>query len=180
MLNLTLTNMAKSGKSGMYDQIEGGFFRYTVYDDFSIPHFEKMLYTNALMLNIYSLAYRYSPKPLYKKVIQETINKFYLKYFDKKNSLFYAANSADSPGEGDYFCFSKQEIFKALKNIPNKKEILKYIHFDNYGNFEKNKNHIFFELNSSTPKNLDIFLKNLKTIRKTHPFPFIDKKKILS
>jgi uncharacterized protein YyaL (SSP411 family) len=177
MLCLTLTNMAKSG---MYDQVEGGFFRYSVYDDFSIPHFEKMLYTNALMIELYSKAYRYSPNPLYKKVVKETINEFYSKYFDKNTSLFYAANSADSPKEGDYFCFSAQEIKKALKHIPNKKEILKYINFDEDGNFEENKNHIYFELNSPAPKNLKRFLQNLKRIRKSHRFPFIDKKKILA
>jgi len=177
MLDLTLTNMAKSG---MYDQIEGGFFRYTVYDDFSIPHFEKMLYTNALMVDIYSQTYKYSPKKIYKKIISQTIKEFYNKYYDKKTGLFYAANSADSPNEGDYFCFSKKEIFKALRNIPNKKKILKYINFDNDGNFEEDKNHIYFELNATKPKNLNLFLKNLRAIRKTHNFPFIDKKKILA
>jgi uncharacterized protein YyaL (SSP411 family) len=178
MLNLTLTNMAKSG---MYDQIEGGFFRYSVYDDYSIPHFEKMLYTNALMVELYSKTYKYFPKKLYKKVIVETINEFYNKYFDKKTGLFYAANSADSPNEGDYFCFSKKEILGAIKNFPNKKEILEYINFDQEGNFEKNKNHIYFQLNNPKKiKNLEKFIKNLKQIRKKHKFPFIDKKKILS
>ena len=81
---------------------------------------------------------------------------------------------------GDYYTFTKEEIFKALKNIPNKKEILKYINFDEEGNFEENKNHIYFDFKLSKPKNLDKFLNNLKTIRRTHTFPFIDKKEILS
>jgi len=177
MLNLTLTNMAKSG---MYDQIEGGFFRYSVDDDFAIPHFEKMLYTNALMIEIYALTYQYNPKKLYKKIINETINEFYEKYYDKKFKLFYAANSADSPNEGDYFCFSKAEILNALKNIKNKQEILNYINFEEEGNFEKDKNHIYFNLNIPPPKNLGIFLNNLKKLRKHHSFPFLDRKKILS
>jgi uncharacterized protein YyaL (SSP411 family) len=176
MFNLTLLNMAKSG---MYDQVEGGFFRYSVYDDFSIPHFEKMLYTNALMIDLYSTAYKYTKNPLYKKVIIETINEFNKKYLSKEG-LYYAANSADSPNEGDYFTFSKQEIYQALKNIPNKKEILKYINFDEEGNFEKNKNHIYFNFDTPKPKRLEKFLDNLKNIRKTHSYPFIDKKKMLS
>ena len=175
MLDLTLSNIARSG---MIDQIEGGFFRYTVYDDFSIPHFEKMLYSNALMINIYSQTYKYFQNPLYKTTVLNAIN-WFEKYFKSKDGLFYAASSADSPNEGDYFVFSKEEIFKALKNIPNKKEILDYINFDEDGNFEENKNHIYFKF-TKAPKNLDKFLKNLKKIRKNHKFPFIDKKEILS
>ena len=175
MLNKTLTDIARSG---MVDQVEGGFFRYTVYDDFSIPHFEKMLYSNALMIDIYSQTYKYTKNPLYKKTVLNAIN-WLEGYFKSKDGLFYAANSADSPNEGDYFIFSKKEIFKALKGIPNKKEILDYINFDEDGNFEENKNHIYFKFKNS-PKNLDIFLKNLKKLRKFHQFPFIDKKEILS
>jgi len=162
----------------MYDQIEGGFFRYTVYDDFSIPHFEKMLYTNALMIDIYSTTYKYTKNPLYKKVVIQTISEFDKKY-RSSNGLYFAANSADSPGEGDYFTFSKAEIYKALKNIPNKKEILEYINFEEDGNFNKDKNHIYFSLKPA-PKNIGKFLNNLKEIRKTHIYPFINKKKILS
>ena len=176
MLNQTLTNIALSG---MYDQIEGGFFRYTVFDDFSIPHFEKMLYTNALMIQIYSRAYKYTKNPLFKKVVIETINEFD-KHYKSKSGLYDAASSADSPKEGDYFVFSSEEIKKALRGIPNKKEILKYINFDEEGNFEENKNHIYFYPNKTPPKNLQKFLNNLKKIRKTHKFPFIDKKKVLS
>jgi len=171
MLNQTLTNIARSG---MYDQVEGGFFRYSVYDDFSIPHFEKMLYTNALMIQIYSRAYKYDKNPLFKKVVIETIKEFDKRY-KNKDGLYYAASSADSPEEGDYFYFSTQEIKKALKNIPNKKEILAYINFD-----DDIKNHIYFYPNTKEPKNLNLFLKNLRKIRKTHKFPFLDKKRILS
>ncbi len=175
MLTLTLKNIARSG---MVDQIEGGFFRYTVYDDFSIPHFEKMLYSNALMIDILSQTYKYKKEPLFKKTVINAIN-WLEKYFKSKDGLFFAASSADSPNEGDYFVFSKEEIFNALQNIPNKKEILDYINFDEEGNFEENKNHIYFKF-TKPPKNLEKFLKNLKKIRKTHHFPFIDKKEILS
>ena len=176
MLNFTLTNIAKSG---MVDLVEGGFFRHSVFYDLSTPHFEKMLYVNALMIEIYSLTYKYSPKPVYKKTAIKAIN-FLETYFKSKDGLFFAASSADSPKEGDYYTFTKEEIFKALKNIPNKKEILKYVNFDEEGNFDENKNHIYFDFKASKPKNLDKFLNNLKRIRKTHTFPFIDKKEILS
>ncbi len=175
MLDLTLTNMARSG---MVDEVEGGFFRYSTIDDFSIPHFEKMLYSNALMINIYSLTYKYHPKKLYKKSVLNSIN-WLEKYFKNKDGLFFAASSADSPNEGDYYIFTTKEIYKALKNIPNKKEILDYIHFDKDGNFGENKEFLYFKF-KKPPKNLDKFLNNLKKLRKNHKFPFIDKKEILS
>ncbi len=176
MLDFTLTKIAISGT---YDQVEGGFFRYSTFDDFSIPHFEKMLYSNALMIDIYSMVYKLNKNSLYKKVIIQTIDEFYKKYFDKKTKLFNAASSADSPKEGEYFTFSKKEIFNALKNIPNKKEILDYINFDEEGNFEENQNHLYLK-SKNKPKNFDLFLSNLKKIRKTKKYPFIDNKKILS
>ncbi len=175
MLNFTLLNIARSG---MVDEVEGGFFRYTVYDDFSVPHFEKMLYSNALMINIYSLTYKYHPEKLYKKIVLNSIN-WLEKYFKSKDGLFFAASSADSPNEGDYYLFSVKEIYKALKNIPNKKEILDYINFDKDGNFAENKEFLYFKF-KKPPKNLNKFLNNLKKSRKNHKFPFIDKKKILS
>ena len=175
MLDFTLKNIARSG---MIDQVEGGFFRYTTIDDFSIPHFEKMLYSNALMIEIYSLLYKYNPKKIYKKTALNAI-KWLEKYFKSSDGLFYAASSADSPNEGDYYIFSNEEIIKALKNIPNKKEILSYINFDKDGNFGDNKEFIYFKF-KSPPKNLEIFLNNLKKFRKNHKFPFIDKKEILS
>ena len=114
MLTLTLKNIARSG---MVDQIEGGFFRYTVYDDFSIPHFEKMLYSNALMIDIFSQTYKYKKEPLFKKTVINAIN-WLEKYFKGKDVLFFAASSADSPNEGDYFVFSKEEIYNAIQNNP--------------------------------------------------------------
>src|SRR5207248_391297 len=70
LITLTLTKMAEGG---IYDQLGGGFHRYSTERTWTVPHFEKMLYDNAQLVELYSEAYRDDPNPLYKRVVDETI-----------------------------------------------------------------------------------------------------------
>lgn len=92
------------GNGGIYDQIEGVFFRYSVDEKWIIPHFEKMLYTNAELLNSYAKAYLITKDKFYKNIVDETIN-FVTNRFEKQN-LLYSASDADSA----YFVFSQDEV----------------------------------------------------------------------
>jgi uncharacterized protein YyaL (SSP411 family) len=106
----TLTSIAKGG---IYDQLRGGFFRYT--DDLAWrrPHFEKMLYDNALMVAAYSLAYRNNPNPLYRKVIEETVN--FMKLRLSKNNLYHSSVDAEiSNIEGEYYTWNTSELKQIL------------------------------------------------------------------
>ncbi|MDR1584370.1 MAG: thioredoxin domain-containing protein [Prevotellaceae bacterium] len=106
----TLTNVAKGG---IYDQLRGGFFRYT--DDLAWrkPHFEKMLYDNALLIAAYSLAYRNNPNPLYKKVIKDTVN--FMKLRLSKNNLYLSSVDAESSNiEGKYYTWKTSEFKEVL------------------------------------------------------------------
>lgn len=99
---------------GIYDQLGGGFARYTVDREWLVPHFEKMLYDNALLVSALSEAYRVTQNPLYRTTIEET-----LAYIDREMSHpeggYYAAQDADSEGEeGKFFVWSLSEIESIL------------------------------------------------------------------
>jgi uncharacterized protein YyaL (SSP411 family) len=111
LVTLTLTKMAEGG---IYDQIGGGFHRYSTERTWTVPHFEKMLYDNAQLVELYAEAYLHDPKPLYKRVVDETIQ-FVLREMTSPQGAFYSALDADSDGkEGEFYVWTGEEIEKAL------------------------------------------------------------------
>jgi len=102
--------------SGLNDFIEGGFYRYTVDNEWKIPHFEKMLYDQAQMISLFSMAYKVYGDPLYKDIVDKTIAFLNLK-MSSNNDLYYAAMDADTDGEeGKYYSFTKDELEIISKN----------------------------------------------------------------
>lgn len=111
VINTTLTAMAHGG---IYDQIGGGFSRYSVDRHWLIPHFEKMLYDNGLLLHAYTRAWRRYPKPLYKAVVAETVD-FLLREMRTAQGPFMSAIDADSPGgEGSFYTWTPPEVREIL------------------------------------------------------------------
>ncbi|HEX3152838.1 MAG TPA: DUF255 domain-containing protein [Gemmataceae bacterium] len=111
LVTLTLTKMAEGG---IYDQLGGGFHRYSTERTWTVPHFEKMLYDNAQLVELYSEAYRDDPKPLYKRVVDETV-RFVQREMTSPEGAFYSALDADSEGkEGEFYVWTAEEIEKAL------------------------------------------------------------------
>lgn len=113
-----LNNMASKG---MYDAIHGGFHRYVADAQWHIPHYEKMLYTQALMIQIYSRAYGLFPEPLYEQVVQETLL-FLNRFLMANNQTFYSGLDAVYQGvEGGYYLYQAAEIdsLKGMVELPN-------------------------------------------------------------
>ena len=111
-IDITLTKMAYGG---IFDQIGGGFSRYSVDGIWKVPHFEKMLYDNAQLLTVYAKAYKKSKNPLYLTTIHKIVDWLEREMLDK-SGLFYAALDADSEGEeGKYYVWKSEELKEVLK-----------------------------------------------------------------
>ena len=115
-VNLTLTKMAYGG---IYDQIGGGFSRYSVDKKWHIPHFEKMLYDNGQLVSLYADAYLLTKNELYKEVVEETL-KFIASDMTTPQGAFYASFDADSNNaegeleEGAFYVWQKETLQRAL------------------------------------------------------------------
>ncbi|CAI8014897.1 Uncharacterized protein YyaL [Geodia barretti] len=107
MVELTLQKMAYGG---MYDQLGGGFHRYSTDAFWLVPHFEKMLYDNALLARLYLHAYQLTNKELYRRITEETLD-YVLREMTDSLGGFYSAQDADSEGvEGKFFVWTPDEI----------------------------------------------------------------------
>ncbi|HUR55537.1 MAG TPA: thioredoxin domain-containing protein, partial [Gemmataceae bacterium] len=111
LVALTLRKMAEGG---IYDQLGGGFHRYSTERTWTVPHFEKMLYDNAQLVELYSDAYRATPDPLYKRAVAESLA-FVAREMTSPEGAFYSALDADSNGvEGEFYVWTPEELKSVL------------------------------------------------------------------
>ncbi|MFY0643616.1 MAG: thioredoxin domain-containing protein [Bacteroidia bacterium] len=113
-VQLSLNKMAKGG---IYDQIKGGFARYSTDAYWKLPHFEKMLYDNGQLLSVYSKAYLTYNQPLYLEIVEQTID-WLEDEMRHESGLFFSALDADSEGEeGKFYVWSNIELKEILGEL---------------------------------------------------------------
>ena len=148
---------------GIYDHVDGGIARYTVDEDWIVPHFEKMLYDNSQFVLLLSKYCKINSEFYFKEKLDQTIQ-FLINKFRNKEGFLGSAYDADSDGEeGKYYVFSYEEI-KAIENID------KYFEIKPEGNWE---NKIILVEKEKPNKNI---LKKLSEIRARRNKPFFDDK----
>ncbi len=116
MVTQTLEVMARSG---MYDQLGGGFHRYAVDRDWAVPHFEKMLYDNAQLARVYLHAWQVTHESLYRSIAEETLD-YVGREMTSPQGGFFSAQDADSEGEeGKFYLWAWDEVERLLAREAN-------------------------------------------------------------
>ncbi|MFN6944015.1 MAG: thioredoxin domain-containing protein [Cytophagaceae bacterium] len=186
-VKLTLDKMAYGG---IYDQIGGGFARYSTDNEWFAPHFEKMLYDNGQLLSLYAEAYQATKDEYYKQIAEETIEWLKREMLSPEGA-FYSALDADSEGEeGKYYVWTSDELKQILKDDY---ELFKdYYNVKNRGNWEQENNILFKSLSDKAFANknhltmeevkakVDGWKKNLLSIRYERTNPGLDDKILTS
>ncbi len=165
MVDLTLTQMASGG---IYDQLGGGFHRYSTDARWLVPHFEKMLYDNALLARLYTHAWQVTGRPLYRRIVEETLDYVVREMTaDYPNSAhngrcsesggFFSAQDADSEGEeGKFFVWTPEEV-NSILGAEEGGIVCRYFDVTPGGNFEgRNILNIKFDVSTAaTTANMD-------------------------
>jgi len=167
-------------QGGIYDHLGGGFSRYSTDSQWQAPHFEKMLYDNALLLSVLSEAYQVTKKESYKIVIQQTIQFLYTE-LSNEQGVFYAALDADSEGvEGKFYTWD-YEILQSIIPKNDFEHFCAYYQIKSAGNWEHTN--ILWTQNDFLESETDQFKqlkKLLLTVRDKRIRPSTDHKIILS
>lgn len=139
ILNYIKKSLTKMAYGGIYDQIAGGFSRYSVDDRWHIPHFEKMLYDNAQLVSVYSKAYLQDKNELYETIVKETLT-FINDELSAENGAYYSSLDADSKNEnkeleeGVFYSWTKEELKTLIKDY---ELFADYYNINNSGFWEK-------------------------------------------
>jgi uncharacterized protein YyaL (SSP411 family) len=181
--SMALDTLNAMANGGIYDQIEGAFYRYTVDKKWQLPHFEKMLYTNAEALEAYTLAYKLTKNQLYKKVVDETSAQIDKRFMIE--NVYYSASNADSKNhegdneEGFYFMvdYFEAEEFLEKNNIDEKtiQKTLAYLGIEKDGNFDGDLSNPHIT-NGVKTNGLKVVKNLLLKMREIKEYPLIDNK----
>jgi len=140
-LKAVIVTLNKMAEGGIYDQIGGGFSRYSTDDYWKVPHFEKMLYDNAQLVSLYSAAFLKTFNLDYKSVVTTTLQ-FIKRELTSPEGGFYSSLDADSEGEeGKFYTWTQNEFNTILGN--NAGLMIDYYHVTAKGNWETDKNILF-------------------------------------
>mgnify|MGYP002853762222 FL=1 len=137
IINQVRLTLDKLALGGIYDQIGGGFTRYSVDGLWKVPHFEKMLYDNAQLIGLYSHAYAAFNLPHYKELVLQTFD-FLERELRSAQGAYFSALDADSEGdEGKYYCWQPEEIHTLFG--PEAPLVIDYFNINELGYWEEDK-----------------------------------------
>ncbi|MBV8899192.1 MAG: thioredoxin domain-containing protein [Verrucomicrobia bacterium] len=202
-LDQALFTLRKMALGGMYDQIGGGFHRYSVDGRWHVPHFEKMLYDQAQLVTVYTEAYQVSPDPLFAKTVRETLE-YVLTTLRSPGGGFFSAEDADSlpaadapeKREGAFYVWTKEELEQVL-SLPEVQVFCRTFGVERDGNvnpdsdphgelhhqnvlFVQNEAAVVAKLTGRTPEEvaalLDSAREKLRRVRDQRPRPHLDDK----
>jgi uncharacterized protein len=188
MVTKTLDGMLHGG---IYDQVGGGFHRYSTDRYWLVPHFEKMLYDNALLISVYSEAFLITKNETYSRIVRETVEWAAREMKDENGGFFSAIDADSSEGEGFFYSWTLAEFSKALISNGFKTEeiaaLAKYFSVTTEGNFEgertiltsKEHNVISGLLGQAEVESVSLLERTKKLlleIRATRPKPAVDDK----
>jgi uncharacterized protein YyaL (SSP411 family) len=164
---------------GIYDQLGGGFARYSVDAIWLVPHFEKMLYDNALLARAYLHGWQVLGHERYRRACEETLD-WMLREMRGPEGGFYSAQDADSEGvEGKFYVWTAEEIREVLGE--RAESLIAYYGVTERGNFEgKNILHLAGGPQATEPEGLDEMRKALLEARAQRVWPGLDDKRLAS
>ena len=137
---LLLTTLDKMMYGGIYDQLEGGFARYSTDSFWLVPHFEKMLYDNGQLVSVYAQAYAWTGKKEYLDVVDQTLA-FVDEYWTDPSGGFYSSFDADSEGEeGKFYVWTIDELDKLIPEGKDREMFYSYNDISPDGNWEHKMN----------------------------------------
>jgi uncharacterized protein YyaL (SSP411 family) len=134
-LKMVTTTLEKMARGGIYDQVGGGFARYSTDNTWLVPHFEKMLYDNAQLATLYLHAWQATGNPLFKRVVEETLN-YVKREMTHSSGGFFSAQDADSEGEEGKFYVWNQDELESVLGMDLAKVASVYWDVTEHGNFE--------------------------------------------
>jgi hypothetical protein len=152
ILNYVNTSLTKMAYGGIYDQIGGGFSRYSVDAKWHVPHFEKMLYDNGQLVSLYAEAYQATKNELYKKTVYQTLE-FIARELTTKEGAFYSSLDADSMNdegkleEGAFYVWTQNEL-KAI--LGNDYDLFSDYYNVNYYGLWEHENYVLIRKNSDS------------------------------
>jgi uncharacterized protein YyaL (SSP411 family) len=134
-LGMATVTLARMAEGGVFDQLGGGFARYSTDDDWAIPHFEKMLYDNGPLLRLYADAWAVTGDPLFARTVEETAA-WAMREMQSAEGGYFSALDADSDGEeGRFYVWTREEVAAALS--PEERAVaIPHYGFDHPPNFE--------------------------------------------
>ena len=115
-LDMVEFTLSKIANGGIFDQIGGGFHRYSTDQKWLIPHFEKMLYDNALLVKLYLHLYQITGNSIFKNIIDKTLNFIENEMLDKNGGVYSSIDADTNNIEGEYFVWTKKELTNIFDN----------------------------------------------------------------